>query len=59
MKLIKITPITKLLCLMGEINQKQTRPHDKPVPVIELSENSKKVIKKYYPYLFQAGTDRK
>ena len=50
---------TRRWSLMGEINQKQTRPQDKPVPLTELSENSKKVIKKYYPFLFQASTDRK
>jgi hypothetical protein len=50
---------TRRWSLMGEINQKQTRPQDKPVPITGLSENSKNAIKKYYPYLFQAASDRK
>jgi len=46
---------TRRWSLMGVINQKQTRPQDKPVPINELPEESKKVIKKYYPSLFQTA----
>ncbi len=44
---------TRRWSLMGDINQKQTRPQDKPIPLIDLSDDSKSVIKKYYPYLFK------
>jgi hypothetical protein len=44
--------ITRRWSLMGVINQKQTRTQDKPVLINELSEDSKKVIKRYYPALF-------
>jgi hypothetical protein len=50
---------TRRWSLMGEINQKQTRQQDKPVPITELSENSKNMIKKYYPSLFQDATNKK
>jgi hypothetical protein len=50
---------TRRWSLMGEINQKQTRPQDKPVPITELPENSKNVIMKYYPFLFQTASGRK
>jgi hypothetical protein len=46
---------TRRWSLMGVINQKQTRPQDKPVPINELPEESKKMIKKYYPSLFQTA----
>jgi hypothetical protein len=50
---------TRRWSLMGVINQKQTRPQDKPVPINELSEESKKVIKRYYPALFQTAANKK
>ncbi len=39
--------------LMGEINQKQTRPQDKPRPLDELSKHDQSIIKAYYPNLFK------
>ncbi len=38
---------TRNWSLFGEINQKQTRPQDKPVPFSALSEENKSVIGKY------------
>ncbi|HBZ22055.1 MAG TPA: DUF3863 domain-containing protein, partial [Bacteroidales bacterium] len=46
---------TRKWSLLGDINQKQTRPQDKPVLLTELSETAKSIIRKYYPFLFQAG----
>jgi hypothetical protein len=43
--------ITRRWSLMGDINQKQTRPQDKPVHISELSTVSKALIKKHYPYI--------
>ena len=45
--------MTRQWSLMGEINQKQTRPQDKPVPLSQLPSDSKSLIKKHYPSLFQ------
>jgi hypothetical protein len=42
---------TRNWSLLGEINQKQTRPQDKPIPLKNLGNASKSVIKKYYPDL--------
>ena len=44
---------TRNWSLMGDINQKQTRPQDKPVPIVNLSEKDKSLIKKYYPELIR------
>jgi hypothetical protein len=43
--------MTRKWSLMGEINQKQTRPQDKPVPVNRLPEDYKKIINRIYPNL--------
>lgn len=43
---------TRKWSLLGEINQKQTRPQDAPVAIAKLSEEGKLLIKKYYPFLF-------
>ena len=43
---------TRNWSLMGEINQKQTRPEDKPVPIGQLSKEAKSMIKADYPDLF-------
>ena len=48
-----VSGTTRNWSLMGEINQKQTRPQDKPVPIVNLSEKDKSLIKKYYPELIQ------
>lgn len=45
--------MTRRWSLMGEINQKQTRPQDKPVPLLQLSPDAKSLIKKHYPFLFR------
>jgi hypothetical protein len=50
---------TRKWSLMGDINQKQTRPQDKPVLINELPQNSKNVIKRYYPFLFQSDNLKK
>lgn len=42
---------TRNWSLMGEINQKQTRPQDKPIPLQDLSDQAKKEIRQYYPEL--------
>jgi len=44
---------TRNWSLMGDINQKQTRSQDKPVPITKLPENIKSLIKNYYPSLLQ------
>jgi hypothetical protein len=44
---------TRNWSLMGDINQKQTRPQDKPIPLRELSKESKARIEKYYPQLLK------
>ncbi len=43
--------MTRRWSLMGEINQKQTRPQDKPVPLKQLPETMKTIIKSHYPNL--------
>ncbi len=43
---------TRNWSIMGEINQKQTRPQDKPIPFDKLSNESKSLIKEYYPGMF-------
>ena len=43
--------ITRRWTLMGEINQKQTRPQDKPVTLDKLSTKAQALIKKQYPNL--------
>src|ERR1039458_6009470 len=43
--------MTRKWSLMGEINQKQTRPQDKPRPLKELSADDRRRIAKIYPEL--------
>lgn len=43
---------TRNWSLMGEINQKQTRLQDKPIKIENLSDESKSIIRAYYPMLF-------
>jgi len=43
--------MTRRWSLMGDINQKQTRPQDKPVPLKQLPETMKTIIKSRYPNL--------
>ena len=43
--------MTRRWSLMGDINQKQTRPQDKPVPLKQLPEMMKTIIKNRYPNL--------
>jgi len=43
--------MTRRWSLLGLINQKQTRPQDKPIPLRELSEESKEIIFQKYPEL--------
>jgi hypothetical protein len=45
--------MTRKWSLMGEINQKQTRPQDKPVPLDSLSVKAKALIGKHYKYLLK------
>ena len=42
---------TRRWSLLGDINQKQTRPQDKPIPMNRLPEGIKKMIKNRYPNL--------
>ena len=44
-----VSASTRNWSLMGEINQKQIRPQDKPVPFCNLGEESKLIIQKIYP----------
>ena len=44
---------TRNWSLMGVINQKQTRPQDSPIPLINLSDGAKSKIKQHYPELFK------
>ena len=48
-----VSASTRNWSLMGEINQKQTRPQDKPVPLKNLGKESKLVIQKIYPDLLK------
>lgn len=43
--------MTRKWSLMGEVNQKNTRPQDKPKPIGQLSSEGISLIKKRYPYL--------
>ncbi|MEN6453764.1 MAG: DUF3863 domain-containing protein [Prolixibacteraceae bacterium] len=45
---------TRNWSLMGDINQKQTRPQDKPVPLKDLPEELKSEIGKVYPELMNS-----
>jgi len=49
-----VSASTRNWSLMGEINQKQIRLKDKPIPVSKLSKESKLVIQKLYPELLKA-----
>lgn len=42
---------TRNWSLMGEINQKQIRAQDKPIPLTDLPNEEKSIIRKYYPTL--------
>jgi hypothetical protein len=44
--------MTRSWSLMGYINQKQTRPGDKPVPISVLPADANRLIKEHYPFLF-------
>jgi len=46
-----VSASTRNWSLMGEINQKQIRPQDKPIPLINLSKESKSVVRSQYPEL--------
>ncbi|MFD0793099.1 DUF3863 domain-containing protein [Mucilaginibacter litoreus] len=43
--------MTRKWSLMGDINQKQTRLQDRPVPIDSLSEKARKLIETHYPGL--------
>ncbi|WP_158799265.1 DUF3863 domain-containing protein [Pedobacter sp. L105] len=45
--------MTRKWSLLGEINQKQSRPQDKPVPLDSLSAKSRAIIAIRYQYLFK------
>ena len=44
--------MTRKWSLMGEINQKQTRPQDKPIQIKKMPKEGQSIIKKRYPFLF-------
>jgi len=46
-----VSASTRSWSLLGDINQKQIRPQDKPVPMKSLEEGAKSLIRKYYPDL--------
>lgn len=43
--------LTRSWSLLGEINQKQTRPQDQPRPLTQLSEDAQRLIFSHYPEL--------
>jgi len=43
--------MTRKWSLLGQINQKQTRPQDKPVPIDSLSAKDRTLISRHYSYL--------
>ena len=43
--------MTRRWSILGDINQKGTRPQDKPIPPTEIPEEMKSIIKNYYPYI--------
>lgn len=45
--------MTRKWSLLGEINQKQSRPQDKPKAIDQLSGEAISLIKKHYPYLLE------
>jgi hypothetical protein len=45
--------MTRKWSLLGEINQKQTRPQDRPKPLDSLSAKTRSIIVNYYKYLFE------
>jgi Domain of Unknown Function with PDB structure (DUF3863)/Domain of Unknown Function with PDB structure (DUF3864) len=47
-----VSGTTRNWSLMGEINQKRTRPQDAPVPLGSLSREGRALIEKRYPFLF-------
>ena len=49
---------TRNWSLMGDINQKQTRPQDKPIPIVNLSDEAKSLIRKYYPELINVNSTK-
>jgi len=46
--------MTRKWSLLGDINQKQSRPQDKSVPLNEMPEAAKSIIKKRYPNLLNS-----
>ena len=42
---------TRSWSLLGDINQKQTRPQDKPIDLKELPEELQRIIRRKYPFL--------
>jgi Domain of Unknown Function with PDB structure (DUF3863)/Domain of Unknown Function with PDB structure (DUF3864) len=50
-----VSATTRNWSLMGEINQKQTRAQDKPIPLRELKDESKLIIKKRFPMLLDTN----
>jgi len=50
--------MTRKWSLMGEINQKGTRPQDKPKSINDLSPEAVTLIKKHYPFLFNKDRNR-
>ncbi len=46
--------MTRKWSLLGEINQKQSRPQDKPVPLDSLSAKARELIGRHYKYLIKS-----
>ena len=46
--------MTRKWSLLGEINQKQSRPQDKPVPLDSLSAKARTLIARHYKYLIKS-----
>jgi hypothetical protein len=40
---------------MNRINQKGTRPQDRPIPLTELTADEQSLIRRHYPKLFTSG----
>jgi len=58
LKAAEPTGMTRRWSLMGDINQKQTRPQDKPVPLGKMPKKSNLIIKKRYPSLYKHTNEK-
>ncbi|MBE9586011.1 DUF3863 domain-containing protein [Mucilaginibacter sp. JRF] len=50
--------MTRKWSLLGDINQKQTRPQDKPMVIDSLAKNNRALIGRRYPYLLRQSKQK-